>query len=163
MEYYVRAALTALAILILQTTFIPFLSIGGYLPDLFVIWIVYTAIRRGQIAATISGFAAGLLQDLTTTQFFGLAALSKTVCGFTAGYFFNENTTEQILGSYRFVLITALCSMVHNILYFSIFFQGLSESLVSDVLRSSTATTLYTAFISLLPMFVFSRKRRLAS
>ena len=61
MEYYVRSAVLALGLLILQTTFIPFLSIGGFLPDLFVIWIVYVAIRRGQLEASVArlnnGFA----------------------------------------------------------------------------------------------------------
>lgn len=163
MDHYARSALIVLGILILQATFVPFLSIGGFLPDLFLIWVVYSAIRRGQMEATIAGFVVGLLQDLVTTQFFGLAALSKTVCGFTAGYFFNENNTERTLGSYRFVLITALSSMVHNVLFFSLFLQGLSDSLLSDVLRSSTGTAFYTAMLSLLPMFAFSRKYRLAS
>jgi rod shape-determining protein MreD len=121
MEYYVRSALLALGLLILQTTFIPFLSIGGFLPDLFVIWIVYVAIRRGQLEASIAGFAVGLLQDAVTMQFFGLGALSKAVCGFVGGYFFNENNTEQTLGSYRFLLIVLFSSMIHNLIYYGIF------------------------------------------
>lgn len=163
MEFYIRAAIVALGILILQSTFIPFLAIGGYSPDLFVIWIVYMAIRRGQIDATAAGFVVGLLQDLVSTQFFGLGALAKTVCGFTAGYFFNENNTEQILGSYRFMLITGLSSAVHNLVYFTLFFQGISDTVLIDVMRVSGATTVYTMFISLLPMFVFTRKHGLLS
>lgn len=158
MNRYLRSSLAALALLLSQAIFIPFLSLGGYVPDVLLIWVVYIALRRGQVEAAISGFAIGLLQDLTTTQFFGLAALAKTVAGFTAGYFFNENKTEQTLSSYRFVLITSLASMIHCILYYMIFFQGAEVSLVAATLRLGFFTALYTSLISLLPMFVFARK-----
>jgi rod shape-determining protein MreD len=162
MEHYFRSALIALGLLLLQTTFIPFLSVGGFLPDLFIIWVVYVAIRRGQLEAMIAGFAVGLLQDVVTTQFFGLAALSKTVCGFAAGYFYNENNTEHTLGSYRFVLIVLLCSLIHNFIYYGIFLQGIRDSILPALLAFSLATSLYTGIVSVLPMFTFVRKYRIS-
>jgi len=161
MEQYLRPALVALLLLLLQTTVVPFLSFGGYVPDLLLVWVVYIAIRRGQIEAAVSGFLIGLLQDVTTTQFFGLAALAKTVGGFAAGYFFNENKTEQTLGTYRFVMIILLASLIHNILYYMIFFQGTEVSLVLTTLRFSILTGLYTSLLGFLPMFVFARKHSL--
>jgi rod shape-determining protein MreD len=158
MERYVRSSLTALVLLLLQTTIVPFLSLEGYQPDLLMIWVVYIAIRRGQVEAAVSGFAVGLLQDLTTTQFFGLAALAKTVGGFAAGYFFNENKTEQTLATYRFVLILLVASMIHNILYFLIFLQGTEAALVGSTLRMSVLTALYTGLFGLFPMFASARK-----
>lgn len=158
MERYLRSSLIVLGLLLLQTTFIPFLSIGGFFPDVLVVWIVYTAIRRGQIEATVVGFIVGLLQDMLTTQFFGLGAMSKTVCGFAAGYFFNENNTEQILGSYRFIFITLVSSLIHNVLYYGMFLQGSGDSVLSNILEFSIATSIYTCIISVLPMFTFARK-----
>ncbi len=158
MERYVRSSLTALVLLLLQTTIVPFLSLDGYQPDLLMIWVVYIAIRRGQVEAAVSGFAVGLLQDLTTTQFFGLAALAKTVGGFAAGYFFNENKTEQTLATYRFVLILLVASMIHNILYFLIFLQGTEVALVGSTIRMSVLMSLYTGLFGLLPMFAAARK-----
>jgi len=162
MEYYVRSALLVLGLLILQTTFIPFLSIGGFLPDLFVIWIVYVAIRRGQLEASIAGFAVGLLQDAVTMQFFGLGALSKAVCGFVGGYFFNENNTEQTLGSYRFLLIVLFSSMIHNLIYYGIFLQGVQDSVIATTIELSLATSVYTGALSVLPLFAFVRKYRIS-
>lgn len=162
MEYYVRSALLALGLLILQTTFIPFLSIGGFLPDLFVIWIVYVAIRRGQLEASIAGFAVGLLQDAVTMQFFGLGALSKAVCGFVGGYFFNENNTEQTLGSYRFLLIVLFSPMIHNLIYYGIFLQGVQDSVIATAIELSLATSVYTGAVSILPLFAFVRKYRIS-
>jgi rod shape-determining protein MreD len=160
MEYYVRTVLLALALLILQTTFVPFLSIGGFVPDLFIVWVVYVAIRRGQLEASIAGFAVGLLQDAVSTQFFGLGALSKTISGFIAGYFFNETNTEQTLGSYRFLLIVLLCSIVHNLVYYGIFLQGIQDSVLLRVVEFSLATTVYTGVVSILPLFSFVRRYR---
>ena len=158
MQPYIRSALVVIGLLLLQTTFLPFIALGGYLPDLFILYLVYIALRRGQIEATISGFIIGLLQDIITPQFFGLAALSKTIAGFVAGYFFNENTAEQTLGSYRYVLLVALCSVVHDLLYFIIFLQGTGGSVFISTIEYTMGMTLYTCIISVLPMFFYSRK-----
>jgi rod shape-determining protein MreD len=158
MERFLRSAGIVLVLLVLQTTFIPYLSVIGFLPDIFLPWLVYVALRRGQVEATICGFGVGVLQDITATKFLGLAALSKTIASFVAGYFFNDNTSEQTLGSYRFVLIVLLCSFINDIFYFTIFFQGMEVPVVSHVLQFSIASTIYTGVISLLPMFAFSQK-----
>ena len=55
MRPYIRSALVVIGLLLLQTSFLPFISLGGYLPDLFILYLVFTALRRGQIEATISG------------------------------------------------------------------------------------------------------------
>jgi rod shape-determining protein MreD len=158
MQSYIRSAIIVIGLLLLQTTFIPFISLGGYLPDLFLLYLVYLALKRGQIEATISGFVIGILQDIVTIKFFGLAALAKTITGFVAGYFFNENTLEQTLGSYRFVLLAGVCSLVHNLVYFTIFFQGSEGSVLFSTLEITLGMTMYTCVISVLPMFFFSRK-----
>ncbi len=162
MEHYIRSALVALALLLLQTTFIPYLSIGGFLPDVFLIWVVYVAIRRGQMEATITGFVVGLMQDALSMQFFGLSALTKTIAGFVAGYFFNDNSTEQTLGSYRFLTILFLSSFVHNIVYYGVFLQGIQDSVFATMIEFSVFTSLYTVLLGVFPMFTFVRKYRLS-
>lgn len=157
-EYFIRTGLLVLALLLLQATFVPFIGIGTTLPDLLLIWLVLIALRRGQVEATVSGFVVGLLQDMVATKFLGLAALAKTVTGFTIGYFHNENTTEATLSSYRFVMLVLLGGMVHNVIYFLIFLQGAGGSLFFDTLLLSAGVAVYSAVISILPMFVFSRR-----
>jgi rod shape-determining protein MreD len=160
MEHYIRSALVALALLLLQTTFIPYLSIGGFVPDIFLIWVVYVAIRRGQLEATVTGFVVGLLQDAVSMQFFGLSSLTKTIAGFVAGYFFNDNSTEQTLGSYRFLTILFLSSFVHNIIYYGVFLQGIQDSVFTTMIEFSFFTSLYTVLLGVFPMFTFVRKHR---
>ena len=158
MERHFRSALLVLLLLLVQTTFIPLLSLGGMVPDLILIWVILVAIQRGQVEASIAGFLAGLLQDLVSTQLFGLAALTKTLAGFMGGYFYNENKTLQTLGTYRFLLIVGLCSVGHNIIYYMIFLQGTDTSLAAVVLQASSATTAYTMAMSAFPMFYYSRR-----
>jgi rod shape-determining protein MreD len=158
LEHYLRLLGIALVLLLLQTLFLPFVSLAGFLPDVFLPWIVYVALRRGQLEATVLGFAIGILQDTAATQFFGLAALSKTIGGFLAGYFFNENTTEQTLGSYRYLLIIAFCSIAHNAVYYTLALQGIETEIMSSTVRLTFGTTLYTTVLSLLPMFAFSQR-----
>lgn len=158
MERHLRSSLIVLGLLIVQTGFMPYLAIGGFIPDLVLIWVVYTSLRRGQVEATLAGFAAGLLQDVLSTQLFGLAALSKTIAGFVGGYFYNENKTDQTLGSYQFLLIVGMCSLIHNVTFFTVFLQGSDVPILWTVIQDSLATTLYTGAISALPMFAFSRR-----
>jgi rod shape-determining protein MreD len=152
--------LLSLLFLVLQTTIIRFLAVQMIVPDLILLWIVYLAVRRGQIAATTGGFLLGLAFDLLSgpDSMLGLAALSKTAAGFIAGYFYNQNKITQTLGGYQFILITVIASLVHNLLYFVILLQGSGITWSSALLQYGIPTTAYTAALGLLPMFVFARK-----
>jgi rod shape-determining protein MreD len=152
--------LLSVLFVILQTTLARYLAIESIAPDLLLLWIVYLALREGQIAATTAGFFLGLLVDLISGRdgMLGLAALSKTVAGFVAGYFYNENKIMQMLGGYQFVLVVAIASIVHNVLYFIVLLQGTEVGWLDAVVFYGLPTTAYTAALALLPMFVFSRQ-----
>ncbi len=146
--------------IIIHTTLVKFFSISDIVPDILLVWIGYIAIREGQIAGTLSGFLIGLTLDLLGGQdgMLGLSALSKTIAGFTAGYFYNENKVMQTLGSYVFIVVVGVSALVHNTLYFIIFLQGTTLGVWDMMLRYGLPATLYTAAVSLLPMFAFARK-----
>ena len=158
MQRYLRFALITLGIITLQTTIIPFTSIANIIPDLLLIWIVYVAITEGQVTATLIGFLIGLTVDFISGQFLGLSALSKTIAGFLAGYFYHENKIDITLGNYQFLVITGIITMIHNIIYFGIFVQGSEISLFIAIFRFGLLSTLYTTTMALLPYFIFSRK-----
>jgi rod shape-determining protein MreD len=159
MRRHLQSAVIVLVLVVLQATFIPLLSMNGVVPDVLMLWVVYNGIRRGQIEGVTGGFLAGLLQDLVTTQFFGLGALSKSLAGFLAGYFFNENKTGLTLGTYRYLLILGLCSLVHNLAYYTIFLLGTEASGGLTVITLSLTASVYTVAVGTLPMFGFSRIR----
>ena len=153
-----RYILLTIIFVLLQTKLMLLLSLEGITPDILTIWVVYLALREGQLPATLWGFCIGLLFDLITGNFIGLSALTKTVCGFTAGYFYNENKTTLILSSYRFLLVVLFVSLVHNTVYFVIFTQGSTVGLLRAVFQFGLATTFYTTTWTLVPMFAFARR-----
>lgn len=148
----------SLALVVLQTTVMRLFSIELITPDILTIWIVYLALQSGQMRATVWGFGIGLLLDIMTGAFIGLSALSKTICGFFAGYFHNENKTQTILGTYRFLVIVALSSLIQNLVYFTVFTSGTDISFMEAFFRFSVTTSIYTGITALIPMFVFSRR-----
>ncbi len=158
MQQYIRYGIATLLLLILQTTIIPFVSIANIIPDVLIVWIVYVAIKLGQIPATVAGFLIGIAIDLVSGHFIGLSALSKTIAGFFAGYFYNENKIDYTIGNYQFLIIVALASLFHNIIYFVIFVQGSEVGFWTAIFQFGLFSTIYTVAFAVLPMFVFSRK-----
>jgi rod shape-determining protein MreD len=152
--------LFSLLLVLLSTTLLRFLTIGDIAPDILLIWVVYIAIREGQMAGTVAGFLIGLAVDLLsgTDGMVGLAALSKTVGGFLAGYFYNENKTLQTLGGYQFLIAVGVVSLVHNVIYFLIFLQGTELSWWRIIVSYGVPGTVYTVAAALLPMFVIARR-----
>jgi rod shape-determining protein MreD len=148
----------SILLILIQMQVMRLLTLEGITPDILTIWIVYLALKEGQLQGTIWGFVVGLLFDVMTGSFIGLAALTKTICGFMAGYFYNENKTAMTLGSYRFIVIVLVVSLIHNTLYFIVFTQGSEIGLLRAIFQVGLATTLYTAAVTLLPMFAFSQK-----
>ena len=158
MSRYFKYLFFSAVFVLIQTQVVQLLTLEGITPDILAIWVVYLALREGQLTATIAGFIIGLAFDFATGSFIGLAALTKTICGFTAGYFYDENKTPLTLGSYRFIIIVLIVSLIHNTIYFIVFTQGSDISLAGAVFRVGLATTFYTATITIIPMFAFARK-----
>ena len=132
------------------------------LPDVSVVVLtVFIAIREGQFTGEIAGFLLGLAFDLVSSDIIGTNALSKMLAGFIAGYFFNEQLSVQdSIGSFRFLGITALAALGHNIVYYFFYVQPTDLSFISFFLRSGIAASLYTTVIAALVMLVAARKQR---
>jgi rod shape-determining protein MreD len=158
MNRHVKYALVSVLLIILQTTLVHLLNLEGIIPDILAIWVIYIALMNGQMEGTLWGFGIGLVLDMTTPDFIGLSALAKTICGFLAGYFYNENKTRMVLGSYRFVLIVFFVTLIQNIIYFIIFTRGSDIDLAHAVFQFGLTTALYTSIVTLFPVFIFSRK-----
>ena len=157
---YLKYAGILIVLIIVQKTLIWLIAVTAYdiTPDIVLIGLVYIGIRKGKITGTISGFAAGLVMDILSFSFLGLMALSKCIAGFLAGYFNRENKVERYLKSYILVLTVFLCSLVNNLIYFTIYFQGTTLTFPDIIVRYVIPTAVYTSFISVLPVVLLRKK-----
>jgi rod shape-determining protein MreD len=144
-------------LLILQLTVIPLISYTNIVPDLIVLPVIYYAVKKGQKFGMLLGFIFGFLFDVFSGGLIGPAMFSKTVAGFIAGYFYNENKIELTLGSAFFMVIVLLCSSVDS-LFYSIF--SVTENLntfSTFLVRRSIFPGLYTSAFSL-PSIIYNNK-----
>jgi rod shape-determining protein MreD len=68
-----------------QWSVVPALSVGGVTPDLPLVVTVFLAVRKGPVIGCLSGFVAGLLQDMAGGGLIGVQALTKALAGFSMG------------------------------------------------------------------------------
>ncbi len=101
---YWRSLLIVLSFFIaltLQTTILPLLQVGGAMPDLLLILVVFTALFSDSNTGGAVGFTVGFLQDLIITRYLGLYALSGFLTGYIVGTiqgkFFKENPIVPVL------------------------------------------------------------------
>ena len=82
----VAVGLLLVTAVLLQTALFPFLTLGGFRPDLLLLVTVALGLRDGPLPGLRVGFAAGVLTDLLVSQSpVGLAALVYCVVGFVVG------------------------------------------------------------------------------
>jgi len=69
-----------------QSSVMPILGLVGLAPDVPLVVVVMVALRRGPEVGCVTGFVAGLMQDLTGPGLVGIQALTKALVGFAAGF-----------------------------------------------------------------------------
>lgn len=80
---------------VLQTSLLPFFAYNGVSTNFMLLLTVSTAFILGARKGVFMGFAAGLLQDLTTGSFFGCSIFSYMLIGFGCGKFSTHVFKEQ--------------------------------------------------------------------
>ena len=150
--------ITFFAVLLIQLTVIPLIAIAGVIPDLVLISLVYYSISRDQFYGTVLGGTYGVFLDLITGSLLGSSMLSKTIAGFTAGYFSTETKKEINITTYIFSLIVFICALIDSIIFsfFSAF--DVQTNIFKLLFEQALLPSLYTAMVSVL--FIFSPFRR---
>jgi rod shape-determining protein MreD len=156
-NYFITILLFFLLLLI-QTTFVPLIEINGVVPDLLLILLVYYTLKHNQMYGTILGFTFGLFFDLIAGSIVGSTMISKTLAGFTAGYFADESRQNLASGSYLFALIVLLCAMIDSVIsaFFSV--SDLSRNFLLLFFEQGVLPAFYTAAVSLLVIVFFPRR-----
>src|SRR5688500_1969285 len=118
-----RYAAIALLLCLVQLN-LGLVAVENVTPDLLVIFVAFIALRDGQFIGLIAGFVVGLLFDIISSDIMGTNALAKMIAAFVAGYFYDEQLTlQEAVGSFRFLGVIALASVVHNVIYYFFYVQ----------------------------------------
>ena len=160
MRSYIIPIIYFFIVLLLQTTVINLISVNYVIPDLILILLVFYTIKNNQIYGMVLGFIFGFLFDIITGSLLGSSVISKTICGFTAGYFSNENKRDVYLKSYAFPLIVLLCGIIDSFVYSFFSSSNLNSNFMINMLQQGVFPGLYTAAISII-VLLFIPKRRI--
>ena len=146
---YIYYSIIALIFIIIHLTLLNLISFYELAPDLLLILCVWIAINEGQFKAMFIGFAIGFIFDLVSFDVVGTNALSKTIVCFIAGFYYKEGKEMQIIGSYKFLMIILLSSIVNNILYTIFYIKPSDIGFFSFFFRYGFLSAIYTTCISL--------------
>jgi rod shape-determining protein MreD len=155
---FVAYGVVALVLSVLHVAFLRFIAVSSVTPDLLLILTVWIALFEGQFVGMFAGFFCGLLFDVVSADVLGSNALAKTAAAFVAGYFWKEGFATEIIGTFRFLVIIAICGLVHNLLYYFFYVKPMEISFPMFFLTYGVATTLYTTVAAVFPMMVVNRK-----
>jgi rod shape-determining protein MreD len=80
--YYFAQILIVIILFAIQTTWLGMCSIGGVVPDLALIWVVYCGVHCSRAMGIGSGIVIGILEDSLSGGLLGVNTLSKSFIGF---------------------------------------------------------------------------------
>jgi rod shape-determining protein MreD len=152
-------ALAAFILSLMHIMLLNFISVGGMTPDFLVILCVFISIYEGQFVGVIAAFLIGLFFDIVSFDLIGTNALSKTIVGFFAGYFFKKGFEKITLGSIKFLIVVFISNLLNNLVYYMIFTKPSELSFLQFFLRYGLSMSFYTTvFAGFITLFNFRRK-----
>ncbi len=133
--------IAALGLVLLQAAVAPRVALGRIQPDFLVVLVVLVALRRGEIAGSVTGFAMGLARDLSNPSLLGLNALVGSLVGWTCG-----RVARQAVPDSRFfrMLMAALAVWLHDAIYLLVFHGTHVGTALAGIFTVALGSALYT-------------------
>ena len=109
------------ASVLVQTTLLGGIAIGGVRPDLTFVLLMFVALRRGPMVGQLSGFAVGIVEDLVSLSPLGFHALLRATSGFLYGLFLGNVYVDPLLIPVVFAAAGTLLKALFTLLLEGIF------------------------------------------
>lgn len=140
----------------LQWLFFGRLNLWGATPDVVLLFVLWVAVRYGQITGTVAGFLVGFALD-AIYGLWGIHMFVKTVIGFLVGLLNMINSEVFVRSARRVVETTLVISLVHNSLLalFVVMQRGVGWGYLFWML--CIGGTLYTTLIAFLVVTLWRR------
>lgn len=106
--YYFAQILIVVILFSIQTTWLEMFSVGGVIPDLVLIWVVYCCIHCSRAMGIGSGIVIGILQDSLSGGLLGVNTLSKSFIGFFFATLKDKFYVEGVIPIAFFLILSSL-------------------------------------------------------
>ncbi|WP_338623720.1 rod shape-determining protein MreD [Selenomonas sp. TAMA-11512] len=108
-----------LLLYVMQTSFFPFFSWHGIAPDLLLLFVISFSFLKGPRLGVLAAFAVGLLSDLATGTFFGVATCAKMLVAFFCGHLSEGVYRDSFLLTVTTVTMATMFSyaMTYGVMY----------------------------------------------
>ena len=151
-----RTAFLGLLVVLAQWIVFGRLRLWGVYPDIVLLFVAWTGIRKGRRAGAVAGFSTGLLLDIVYDTW-GLQMLVKTLVGFLVGLF-PATERESLLISPRQAFVGGLViALVQNGILVTLLALQTGSRDAFLVTGLWLGGALYTAFVGAVGAFLSDR------
>ncbi|MCF8260541.1 MAG: rod shape-determining protein MreD [Melioribacteraceae bacterium] len=147
-------------LLLIQITLVPFITVEFVGPDLLLILLCYYSIKYGHTYGALAGFIMGAIFDLASGGALGSMMFAKTLSGFLAGYFCDENKFKERTFTLTFSIIIFGIAIVDSFIFTLLSSTTANISLINLLFRHNILSALFTAAVSL-PLILITRDKKL--
>ena len=149
---FVKYIIIYVLLLFIEKNLVHLIAIKHITPDLILIFVIIISLREDRGKSTVIGFFAGLFQDVFTTGFFGLSAMTKSMVGFL-GFVFQQPKKKYNLTYY--IIIFAILVFIHEIIYQFIYSLGGHISFFRLLFYYIIPKAIYTVIVAIMVYFIF--------
>ena len=143
--YYLAQILIVLILFSIQTTWLGMFSIGGVVPDLALIWVVYCAVHFSRTMGIGSGVLTGILQDSLSGGLLGVNTLSKSFIALFFSTLKDKFYVEGVIPVAFFLVASSLFDGL--VFYFSMDTVLKGEVVSSFLYQSLPAYSIYNGIV----------------
>ena len=153
--YYFAQTLIVIILFSIQTTWLGMFSIGGVIPDLVLIWVVYCGVHCSRTMGIGSGIVMGILQDSLSGGLLGLNTLSKSFIGFFFVALKDKFFVEGVVPVAFFLVASSLFDGLVFYFFMNTVLQGELSS--SFLYQSLPAYSIYNGIVGPILFLLFNQ------
>jgi rod shape-determining protein MreD len=143
--YYFSQILIVIILFTFQTTWLEMFSVGGVVPDLALIWVVFCGVHCSRTMGIGSGIMMGLLQDSLSGGLLGVNTLSKSFIGLFFAALKDKFYVEGVIPVAFFIIASSLFDGL--VFYFSMNMVLKGEVASSFLYQSLPAYSVYNGIV----------------
>jgi len=153
--YYLAQILIVIILFSIQTTWLGMFSIGGVVPDLALIWVVYCSVHCSRAMGIGSGMMIGILQDSLSGGLLGVNTLSKSFIGLFFSALKDKFYVEGVIPVAFFMIVSSLFDGL--VFYFSMNTVLEGEVATSFLYQALPAYSFYNGMVGPVLFIVLNR------